>query len=96
MQFHLRGAFSFAPWRNGYLPLTTTNQLIRGIPFVPEPPPTLAAGAMNVKTHCIHAVTMDTYSHVVTGLRDAAAKGFDQGLRKHKNADHLVGTGDGD
>ncbi len=55
----------------------------------------LAAGAMNVKTHCIHAVTIDTYSHEVPELQEAAAKGFDQGLRKHKNADHLVGTGDG-
>ena len=44
--------------------------------------------------HSSIAVTMDTYSHVVPGLREAAALGFDQGLRRHKNADQLVGTGD--
>jgi len=36
---------------------------------------------------------MDTYSHVLPGLQEAAA-GFDQGLRRHKNTGQLVGTGD--
>ena len=42
--------------------------------------------------HSSFAVTMDIYSHVVPGLQEAAAIGFDQGLRKHKNADQLVGS----
>ena len=42
--------------------------------------------------HSSFAVTMDIYSHVVPGLQEAAAIGFDQGLRRHKNADQLVGS----
>ena len=42
--------------------------------------------------HSYFAVTMDIYSHVVPGLQEAAAIGFDQGLRRHKNADQLVGS----
>jgi len=44
--------------------------------------------------HSSFAVTMDIYSHVVPGLQEAAAIGFDQGVRRHKKADQLVGTGD--
>ena len=42
--------------------------------------------------HSSIAVTMDTYSHVVPGLQEAAALGFDQGLRRHKDTDQLVGS----
>ena len=42
--------------------------------------------------HSSFAVTMDIYSHVVPGLQEAAAIGFDQGLRRHKNGDQLVGS----
>ena len=44
--------------------------------------------------HSSIAVTMDIYSHVVPGMQEAAAMGFDQGLRSHKNADQLVGSAD--
>ena len=42
--------------------------------------------------HSSFAVTMDIYSHVAPGLQEAAALAFDQGLRRHKNADQLVGS----
>lgn len=35
--------------------------------------------------HSSFAVTMDIYSHVVPGLQEAAAIGFDQGVRRHKS-----------
>lgn len=44
--------------------------------------------------HSSFAVTMDIYSHVAPGLQEAAALGFDQGLRRHKNSDQLVGIED--
>jgi integrase len=44
--------------------------------------------------HSSFAVTMDVYSHVVPGLQEAAALGFDQGVRRHKNAGQQVGAGE--
>ena len=43
--------------------------------------------------HSSFAVTMDIYSHVVPGLREAAGIGFDQGPRRHENAGQRVCSG---
>ena len=46
--------------------------------------------------HSSIAVTMDIYSRVIPGLQEAAAVGFDKGLRRHHNAVGLVGNLDSD
>ena len=43
--------------------------------------------------HSSIAVTMDTYSHVVPGMQEAAAQRFDEGLRRRKTAHQSVGGG---
>ena len=40
--------------------------------------------------HSSIAVTMDIYSHVVPGLQEAPALGFDQGLRRLSDADQRL------
>ena len=42
--------------------------------------------------HSSIAVTMDIYSHVMPGLQEAAALGFDKGLRRHNYTHGMVGT----
>ena len=49
--------------------------------------------------HASVVITLDTYSHVLPGLQEAAAMGFDEGLNGHRKsnpvpADELRLTGD--